>query len=250
MEFEGSLFTCRDMEDAIMEYPDNYFDMIVTDPPYGVDFNSDIYDDAPNVVFTRFHVWLREMCRVLKPSRHIYLFVPTLHLDRWMKEVRRYFKINNVLATQCYHQGSFTANNNFTFDFQPVIYASKGKPRDFNKVDWIPHSDVWLKDKRNTHKEDKWTYLYPSYIPYDIIKSNIRGNNFEKREHPNQKNDQFIQYLIEMGTEPHEIVGDFFGGIGTTFLAAILAGRNAVSFEKNYEIYERACAFIRSHYHG
>jgi len=55
--------------DILKQYPDNYFDSIVTDPPYGIDFLQKDWDSNTGAVET----W--EQCfRVLKPGGHMLAF--------------------------------------------------------------------------------------------------------------------------------------------------------------------------------
>ena len=55
--------------DTLKQYPDNYFDSIVTDPPYGIDFLQKDWDSNTGAVET----W--EQCfRVLKPGGYILAF--------------------------------------------------------------------------------------------------------------------------------------------------------------------------------
>jgi len=54
------------MELALKEYPDNFFDSVVTDPPYGISFMNKHWDyDIPSI-----DQW-KEIMRVLKPGAHI-----------------------------------------------------------------------------------------------------------------------------------------------------------------------------------
>jgi site-specific DNA-methyltransferase (adenine-specific) len=53
-------------QDILKNYPDNYFDSMVTDPPYGISFMGKKWDyDVPKVEF-----W-KEAIRVLKSGAHI-----------------------------------------------------------------------------------------------------------------------------------------------------------------------------------
>jgi len=54
-----------DCFDVLKDYPDNFFDSIVTDPPYGISFMNRKWDyDIPTV-----ELW-KEVLRVLKPGGH------------------------------------------------------------------------------------------------------------------------------------------------------------------------------------
>lgn len=55
--------------DTLKTYPDNYFDSIVTDPPYGIDFLGKAWDANTGALET-----YQECLRVLKPGGHILAF--------------------------------------------------------------------------------------------------------------------------------------------------------------------------------
>tara|TARA_X000001382_G_scaffold29243_1_gene18682 strand:+ start:869 stop:2209 length:1341 start_codon:yes stop_codon:yes gene_type:complete len=56
-------------QDILKSYPDNYFDSIVTDPPYGIEFLGKDWDSNTGAVET----W-QECYRVLKPGGHLLAF--------------------------------------------------------------------------------------------------------------------------------------------------------------------------------
>ena len=58
-----------DNAETLKQYPDNYFDSIVTDPPYGIEFLGKDWDKNTGVMET----W-HECYRVLKPGGHILAF--------------------------------------------------------------------------------------------------------------------------------------------------------------------------------
>lgn len=58
----GKLF-CGDCLDVLKEFPDNYVDTIISDPPYGLKFMGKKWDyNVPSI-----EVW-KECLRVLKPG--------------------------------------------------------------------------------------------------------------------------------------------------------------------------------------
>jgi site-specific DNA-methyltransferase (adenine-specific) len=58
-----------DNRDILRTFPDNYFDSIVTDPPYGIDFLGKTWDANTGALET-----YQECLRVLKPGGHILAF--------------------------------------------------------------------------------------------------------------------------------------------------------------------------------
>jgi len=55
--------------DVLKQYPDNHFDSVVTDPPYGIDFLGKDWDTHTGSIDT-----YRECLRVLKPGGHLLAF--------------------------------------------------------------------------------------------------------------------------------------------------------------------------------
>jgi len=58
-----------DNREALRQFPDNHFDSIVTDPPYGIDFLGKAWDANTGALAT-----YQECLRVLKPGGHILAF--------------------------------------------------------------------------------------------------------------------------------------------------------------------------------
>ena len=58
-----------DNRDVLKQFPDNHFDSIVTDPPYGIDFLGKAWDANTGALET-----YQECLRVLKPGGHILAF--------------------------------------------------------------------------------------------------------------------------------------------------------------------------------
>ena len=58
-----------DNREALKQFPDNHFDSIVTDPPYGIDFLGKAWDANTGALET-----YQECLRVLKPGGHILAF--------------------------------------------------------------------------------------------------------------------------------------------------------------------------------
>lgn len=210
------------------QIPDNSIDCIITDPPYGVEFKGGGYDDSYKNVSNLCDKWLKRCYDVLKEHSHIYIFIPTLEVDMWVSSVKKYFNLYNLIATKVYNTNS-VFDDRYNYQLQLVIYASKGTPRKFNKIDWIKRSESWLKDKRNKDS-NLFTYNYPSFLNEF---ANTKANKYVKRYHPNQKNHNLIQKFIEISTNEEEIVLDPFMGSGLTLIASINSRRYFMGFETN-----------------
>ncbi len=212
----------------------NSIDLIITDPPFGVDLkNKDQFDDSKNYVFNNIGSWISEIKRVLKDNSHCYIYVPTLELDKWIVEVKKQLILKNILAISIYTTNKYVKNN-FSFDLQLIIYASKGKAKILNKVDWVPTSQSWLNDKRNKNPHP-FTYQYTSFIK--DYRANVKSNKQRKLFHVCEKNTLLIEKLILLSSNENDIVLDPFAGSGSTLVSAKKLNRGFVGYENNYETY-------------
>ena len=67
-----------------------------------------------------------------------------------------------------------------------------------------------------------------------------------KKIHPTQKPIALLERLIELFTDPDDVVIDPVAGSGSTLLAAANLGRKAYGFEIDKNFYREACEFIET----
>jgi site-specific DNA-methyltransferase (adenine-specific) len=225
-----------DCLDLIKKLNNNSIDLIITDPPYGVNFNKNtLYNDSKDYVFGNIDNWIDGMYNVLKENSHIYIFVPTLEIDRWVFAIKKKFIFNNILTFPTYTTNRYLKSN-YNFISQFVIFASKGKSKELNKIDWIKTSKDWLKDKRN-HNPKEYTYAYPNF--FNNIRANTKNNKHKKTIHPNSKNIELCEKLILISSEKNDIVLDIFSGSGNILQAAKNMERQYIGCENNKEIFNK-----------
>ena len=63
----------------------------------------------------------------------------------------------------------------------------------------------------------------------------------DKRYHPTQKPTQLVQQLIEMFSEPGQLICDPFLGSGTTAVAAVKADRHYIGYEIDPGYFQICC---------
>lgn len=220
----------NDTFDKIKELKNNSIDLIITDPPYWVNFKKGDYNDTKEYIFSKLDFLFSEFYRITKNNSHIFIFIPTLESNTWISIARKYFYFNNLLATKATKVNSSLKNNNFWHNLQLVMYLSKWKAKDFNKVNWIKTSQSWLNDPRNKNPKE-YTYKYSNYIP-----DYIRSTAFDSKLHPNEKNVKFLSYLVRLSSNKNNVVFDPFMWSWTTWLASLYFDRKFIWIElnKNY----------------
>ena len=216
---------CGDCLPIMSTFSDESVECIITDPPFGCNATlKGKYDDREEKIRPIISSWLAEMQRILKKTGHIFCFVPTKYLDNWLPSFKKQFKLLNILVAVNMKKG-VGYKNAFRNNQQMILHGSKGRGRDFNRVDWILTSDSWFYDKRNI-KPSRYVYEYPSYLP-PYVKATVE----ESHGHPDEKNEQFIQKLIEISSEKGDIVFDPFVGSGTVLVACKTTGRKGIGIE-------------------
>lgn len=231
-----------DCLEIMKDIEDNSIDLILTDPPYGCNFKNDFYDDSFDTIMKNMPLWYREWYRILKDGDYLFLFVGVKTIHKWIQEgINAGFCYKNILATRSFNNGSVTPKNNFGFQFQPLLVFSKGKSKNFNKVDFIPTSEEWFNDKRNKNP-NPYTYCYPNWIKSEWCFANAKRSS--KNLHPNEKNTDLLKFIIELTTNENDIVLDTFMGSGNTGKACIKANRKFIGIELDKKYYNNCLEMV------
>lgn len=227
-------------------------DLILTDPPYNVDYSAKnevlnkadkgnrIQKDIANDKMTReqFGEFLNKafegMFQVAKPGAGIYIFYASREAVNFVrafegagfeyKQQLIWVKNNMVLGLQDYQ-----------WKHEPILYGWKGgKPHYF--VDRRDQLTVWedaatLEPDKMTKEELKKALkdlLEAAQVPNTAIHENKPQVS---ADHPTMKPVKLVGRLIKNSTRPGEIVVDIFGGSGTTLIAADQLGRACFTVE-------------------
>lgn len=193
---------------------DDSVDCIITDPPYGFDFQGrgdqefdslENYDD-----WDLFNGFLNEAQRILAPDGHVYVWWGWQHYGRMEQMFRQRF---DHLSTLVWVKESFGINapdlqDRYRPQFEVCFYGAV--------------SD----DRRDLHNANSLSnilkYSRASTADYD---------------HPTEKPVALLEHLLTNSTDPTDTVCDPFMGSGTTAVAAIQNDRDYVGFEIDEENY-------------
>jgi len=191
---------CLDWQTAVKQLPDHCIDLVVTDPPYGINYQTRkkkhkkiIGDDnlswLPN--------WVSELKRICKPDAHLYIFCSWHNVDIFKKEVGALFNIKNILIWEKNNHGIGDLQGDYAPMYEMILFCSNGKKK--------------LNGGRDAN------VLKVRKMPTD--------------NHPTEKPVNLIAYLIEKSSQKGEIVLDTFAGSYSTARAAVETGRNFICFE-------------------
>jgi len=184
-------------------------DLVVTDPPYGVEWRSnrraDRFELLEGDALTDregIRQVLRESIRVVAQHRHLYVFGPTDVLDG--------LKIS---------------------DTAELIWDKARPGMGDLAAPWAPaHERITFAVSQHRHAGKAGT----SALPVRLRKGSVlrcSPPTGRKVRHPSEKPLELLRELIESSSRPDEVVLDPFAGVGSTGVAAVLAGRRAVLVE-------------------
>jgi len=202
------------------DIPDSSIDLIVTDPPFAIDFKAkrsnynrsqdrvlEGYNEIPKERYHEFTVgWMREAYRILKDTGSMYVFSGWTNLKDILNAIDDvgFITVNHIIWK--YQFGVFTRRKFVTSHYHILFVVKDEKKYKFNKIEHYPE-DVWI-IKREYWKGKVKT---PTKLPLEIVK-------------------KIILYSSDEG----DIVFDPFLGSGTVAVAAKLG------FEIVPEYYEFA----------
>lgn len=215
--------TLGDCLDILPTVPDSSVDLVLCDPPFGVEFNEnsrnkgyettygDFHDDLNSVVLLLDQV-LPELFRVLKPGGHMYLFFSLSNYTRIDMCIENYWK----------HEDNYGGHSpNPLFWIKP----SNANPRPYERftINYEPFFFCW-KPKENSKLGNEINAPSNSTFAF-----NYKGVD---KLHPAEKPTELYDKLINLSTVPGSIVLDPFLGSGVSLAQAKSKGRKVIGIEK------------------
>ena len=194
--------------DGMRDIPDNFVDLIVTDPPYLVNYHTNRRkdkthdfctpiqnDDNPQLVAD----YIKECYRIMKPNTAMYMFCSDEKIDFFKQELEKYFELKNIIIWVKNNHTAGDLDAAFGKRSEFIILVNKGRSL-FNgeRID-----NIWFFDK-------------------------VSGKD---QIHQNQKPLPLIKQCIEKHSKKNDIVFDGFMGSGTTAFGCIELERRFLGFE-------------------
>lgn len=214
---------------------DDSIDLIVTDPPYGIDghtlhkhynrneaFVLDGYIEVPQKEYPEFSLkWISEAERILRPGGSIYIVSGYTNLIHILNALRQTSlnEVNHIIWK--YNFGVYTRKKYISSHYHILYYVKPGGGVTFNA-----HCRYGAQEK----KEDSGSLNYADREDVWIINREYKpGKIKNKNELPSKLLMKIIQYSsIEGG-----LVCDLFLGSFSTAKVALGLGRRVIGFEKS-----------------
>mgnify|MGYP001431590921 CR=1 FL=1 len=234
VEIHGSKFYNADAVAGSIEHlADGSVDVIITDPPYGINgdklhqhynrdeqFVVDGYIEVPAAQYGDFtHAWVKQAERVLRPGGSIYIVSGYTNLYDVLDALRATSlkEINHLIWK--YNFGVFTSRKYVSSHYHILYYTKPGGRHTFNLQSRYATNESSEGGGSSNYgdREDVWV-INREYKP---------GQEKNKNELPKKLLKKMLQYSSNEG----DLVCDFFMGGCSTAAVAIGMKRRFVGFE-------------------
>jgi site-specific DNA-methyltransferase (adenine-specific) len=178
-----------DCLDVMKTFPDNHFDVIITDPPYGIGESAKKNNSRCNAAFpTRFESYSWDEKKI---------------------GMEYFYEMKRISKDQVIFGGNYYCS--FLGDTSCFIVWDKQNTGDFADCEL-----AWTSFKTATRLiKCRWNGM----LQYDM-------KNKEKRVHPTQKPLPVMEWIIQNYSVPNSFICDPFMGSGTTGVACMKLERN------------------------
>ncbi len=217
---------CGDCLEEIKKLPDKSIDLILTDPPYQIRWKSQIELHGRKAFYHNYQELKNfDNLDVKKLYEKIYP-----EFDRILKETGSLLMfVRNEKITYAVDEG---LKNNL--DTKATIFWHKTNPLpQVRKVNYLSSVESIIWQARWFDKKLLFTFNFKTQKEmHNFIEMPICSGK-ERTSHPTQKPLKLIKYLLEIHSNPNDLVLDPFLGSGTTAVACKELHRNYIGIELN-----------------
>lgn len=196
-------------EEELKSIPDKSIDLIIIDPPYGIDFDTRYRKEKPeNIgetsldnekIFETFPDVIRECYRILKNNSALYCFVRWDVSDKFKIILNKYFEIKNNLIWMKNNWSMGDLIGAYANQYENILFCVKGKHK--------------LNKGRN-----------PDILKFD----RVAGKTLL---HSHQKPLKLLDFLIKKSSKVGDVVLDCYAGSGSTLISAKRLHRKCIGIE-------------------
>lgn len=224
-----------DCLDLLPRLPDATVDLVFADPPFNLRklYPSEVNDDLLELHYLQWcEAWLEELVRVTTWGGSVFVW----NLPRWNSVLsavlEKYLTLRHWIAVDIKY--SLPLPGRLYPSHYSLLYYTKGpRPKTFHPdrlpMQICPKCMADLRDYGGYKHKMNPSGVNLADVWYDI--SPVRHRRYKKRNGANELPLQLMDRVIEMASDPGDLVLDPFGGSGTTFAAAELKGRRWTGVE-------------------
>lgn len=198
-----------DCLEILKAIPDDSIDLIVTDPPYLINYKSCWCNSKPILGDNEYDLIekaVKEMYRVLKPDSAAYVFCSPKRIDyfiRYCQEAGFVIKNSIIWVKNNWSAGDLKAS--YGQQYEIILLLNKGR----KFINGKRLSDVWFFDRVS----------------------------FQNQHHQNEKPVKLLEQCIIKHSDKGDIVLDPFMGSGSTGIACMHTDRKFIGIEKDADYF-------------
>lgn len=204
-----------DCLELMKDIPDGSIDMILTDPPYGMDYQSNWRvrtEKFRKMENDKTLEWLNEFTnhsfRIMKENTSAYIFCSWHNVDLFKQAFQEKFKIKNIIVWVKNNHGSGDLKGAYAPKHEFIIFMHKGRSL--------------FRGKRG-----------PDVINIDKVVPS-------KMTHPTEKPIGINELFIKNSSDVNNVILDPFMGSGSTGIAAKNLNRDFIGIELDDEYFQIA----------
>ncbi|MDN7145281.1 DNA methyltransferase [Liquorilactobacillus mali] len=200
-----------DCLELMKNIPDESVDMVLTDPPYGMAFQSRYRTSMYEKIKGDQNLdWLddfvEEIFRVSKNNTAHYMFCSYHHIDIFKQAIQKRFNVKNIITWVKNNTSMGDLKGDFAPKTEFIIFFQKGRRL--------------INGKRD---------------------SNVFEYNKTRNElHPTQKPVDMVEYMLSKFSDEGGVILDPFMGSGTTGVAATNLDRSFIGYEIDEDYFKIA----------
>lgn len=231
---------CMDCMELLPQIPDGSVSMILTDPPYGISYQNHFTKRKHRVLTgdegIDYGKFARESYRILKGDSHAYFFTRfDCYPYHYECLIQAGFSIKNCMVVEKGTVGGIgDLKGSYANNAEWIIFCQKGR-RPFNQTMLLENRKkegtiycAGRKPGKRYKTRFNACWFGPEYpkATYNSVWQKQHGIY-----HPTIKNVEFLSWLVQISSQPGELIFDGFMGSGSTAVAAALAGRGYLGAE-------------------
>ena len=214
---------CGDCLNVLEDIEDCTIDVVITDPPYGINYMSNFSKNPDHVTKQGllnddenapelFDKTCEVLSRKTKPDAHLYFFIDFKNFPAFKAIAEKYFKVRTPLVWHKSDAGIGSLEYDYINGTELVIYCTKGEKK--------------LKKRRVNVFE-------------------VPRLHSDKMIHPTQKPPELIREILDVSAQKNDTICDPFMGSGSHIKAAKEYGDlTYIGIELDELMFEKAKAFI------
>lgn len=200
-----------DCMDILKQLPDKCIDLVLTDPPYGMNYQSGWREQKYEKIQDDNNLdWLpyfcKELKRVSKDDAIWYVFCSWHNVDVFKNEIEKVKNVKNILIWNKNNFGSGDLFCDFAPKYEMCIFCNENKKLNGTRI-------------------------------ANVLNFAKTGNEM----HPTQKPVDLFGVLVRKGSNENDLVLDCFSGSGTTAIACHRLKRRFICIEKDAEYAKASC---------